>query len=222
MITARGGSSISPPQRPPAGERHERGRRVEPLEACIAAGELAPVLVPGTGEGEDDEPAEEGHVARVGVHDHVGERPQADAHEHRVAGDPLHAGRLVAGGAGDRGRAGGHDAGHEQHEAGQVREQEEEIDRAGGGRRPEQRSRVAVRHVVVHQRREEDEGDERIGAEKPFFPQPRDQPGSDRPARRQHVARGEEQPEDDDGGGGVVHWILPMCLIPDRAAAARA
>ena len=93
--------------------------------------------------------------------------------------------------------------------------------RAGGGRRPEQRPRVAVCHVVVHQRHEEDERDERIGAEKPLFPQPRDQPGPDRPARRQHVARREEQPEDDDDEGGVVHWIVPMCLIPDRGAAAR-
>ena len=41
-----GGQLHQPAQGSPAGERHERRRRVEPGETRVAAGELAPVLVP--------------------------------------------------------------------------------------------------------------------------------------------------------------------------------
>ena len=66
---------------------------------------------------------------------------------------------------------------------------------------------MAVREIVVEQRHEEHQGDDRIGRKEPLLPEPRDQPGADRPAREQHVARCEEQQQHDDDGG-VLHRTI--------------
>ena len=72
---------------------------------------------------------------------------------------------------------------------------------------PQLRPEMAVREIVVEQRHEEHQGDDRIGRKEPLLPEPRDQPGADRPAREQHVARCEEQQQHDDDGG-VLHRTI--------------
>src|SRR5204863_169938 len=75
---------------------------VEGAEAGHAERELAPVLVPGAGQREGDEAAEEGDVGRAAVGQQVERAEEGDRHDEGVARDAVHA---------SRGRIAGHDPG---------------------------------------------------------------------------------------------------------------
>ena len=77
-----------------------------------------------------------------------------------------------------------------------------------------------MREVVVQQRHEEHQGDDRVRDEEWLLPDPRDEPGADGPAGEQHVARCEERRQREDDGG-VLHRAIAAEAFLERAGPVR-